>query len=280
MDLSLLSSRFKSTMRWGCAVYSPLKAGPFMTYETDSSSWLLCNTQSGSCCAGFRRARLYLVGRTCNQAFVVNFRIDSIVEFHNIEWDTVWSAHGRQASFPWRRRRIQRCRWQVWWYLMISRLQHWGFLTCVVFSSMFNTAWMEMLLSVTTTSLTTTVWFSAFLQLRCIWALLHRLLRSGQSERTPNPGARVSSFPLGFFLNPRKLGSTVECGTLRFVKSRRRDARACSRTAGSSLLSKRWFILVAVQIHAMLGTPNPPSLLLWKIKSLVECALRPTHFLP
>lgn len=36
---------------------------------------------------------------------------------------------------------------------------------------------------------------------------LHKLFRSGQSERTRNPVTAVSTLPLGFFQNPRKRGS-------------------------------------------------------------------------
>ena len=46
-----------------------------------------------------------------------------------------------------------------------------------------------------------------------------QLHRSGQSEFTPKPTALVSNLPLGFFLNPRKLGESLVFGTLRRSRS-------------------------------------------------------------
>ncbi|CAL8239742.1 unnamed protein product [Gadus morhua 'NCC'] len=78
---------------------------------------------------------------------------------------------------------------------------------------------------------TVTVSLSALFHSRETPVHPHRSFRSGQSEFTPNPGALVSSLPLGFFLNPRKLGGSLVFGTLRRSRSRMSKALAISLTA-------------------------------------------------
>ena len=112
--------------------------------------------------------------------------------------------------------------------------------------------------------------------------LLHRSFRSGQSDRTPKPAARVSSFLLLFLRKPKKLSwPALARGTFLFLRSSSREALASSPTVASSLLSMlmRCVSLVAVYIHSTFGTLSPPSLCERKMRSRVECEFSLSHFL-
>ncbi len=75
-------------------------------------------------------------------------------------------------------------------------------------------------------------------QFSSVPVLQHRSFKSGQSDDTPNPCARPSSFPLVFLLKPRKLSSPPHaCSSFRLLKSSNKNALAICLTLTSSQFS-------------------------------------------